>query len=353
LIEYDFGSSPTLQVPGDWNSQRDALFFYEGPVCCEKRFAYEKHGDKRVFLYFGAATYKARVYLNGKKIGEHEGGFTPFDFEVTDNIQTGENSVVIDVDNSRRPSGVPAMSTDWWNYGGLTRDILLIELPQTFIENDFLQLEKGSLTQVGGWVQLNGSELEQKVAVEIPELGIRQEVASDSHGRAEFRFSAKIRNWSPEDPKLCRVIFLTKEDRPEDSIGFRQIETRGKEILLNGKPVFLRGITMHEEASVRGGRAYSREDDRTLLNWAEELGCNFVRLALAHYPYNEDMARLADQMGLLVWEEIPVYWGIDWENESTLQISQSQMEELIARDQNRTSAILWSLERNSARSRPP
>jgi beta-glucuronidase len=65
------------------------------------------------------------------------------------------------------------------------------------------------------------------------------------------------------------------------------------------------------------------------------------------------MARLADQMGLLVWEEIPVYWGIDRENESTLQISQSQMEELIARDQNRTSAILWSLERNSARSRPP
>jgi beta-glucuronidase len=190
-------------------------------------------------------------------------------------------------------------------------------------------------------VQLNGSELEQKVAVEIPELGIRQEVATDSHGRAEFRFSAKFRNWSPEDPKLYRVIFLTKEDRLEDSIGFRQIETRGKEILLNGKPVFLRGISMHEEALVRGGRAYSREDDRTLLNWAEELGCNFVRLA--HYPYNEDMARLADQMGLLVWEEIPVYWGIDWENESTLRISQSQMEELIERDQNRTSVILWSL----------
>jgi beta-glucuronidase len=84
LVEYDFGSSPTLQVPGDWNYQRDTLFFYEGPVWYEKRFAYEKHGDKRVFLYFGAANYRARVYLNGKKIGEHEGGFTPFDFEVTD-----------------------------------------------------------------------------------------------------------------------------------------------------------------------------------------------------------------------------------------------------------------------------
>ena len=98
---------------------------------------------------------------------------------------------------------------------------------------------------------------------------------------------------------------------------FASIETHGTQILLNGKPIFLRGISLHEEAPIRGGRASNQQDAETLLGWARELGCNFVRLT--HYPHSENMTRLADRMGLLVWSEIPVYWDIDWENPATLQ----------------------------------
>jgi len=127
----------------------------------------------------------------------------------------------------------------------------------------------------------------------------------------------------------------------EDSIGFRTIEVRGGEILLNGRPIFLRGVCIHEEAPLRSGRAYSREDAETLLGWAKELGANFVRLA--HYPHNELMVREADRMGLLVWSEIPVYWGINFESPVAFAAAENQLDEMIARDHNRASVIIWSV----------
>lgn len=92
---------------------------------------------------------------------------------------------------------------------------------------------------------------------------------------------------------------------------------------------------------MRGGRAWSMEDAKVLLGWAKELGCNYVRLA--HYPHNENMIRLADQMGILVWEEIPVYWTIQWTNAETYQKAETQLTELIQRDKNRASSIIWSM----------
>ena len=341
LVEYDFDTTGTLNVPGDWNSQRESLRFYEGPLWYERSFSYHRSAASRTFLYFGAANYQARVYLNGKALGEHQGGFTPFNFEITDAVREGDNFVVAEVNNARHSDGVPALNTDWWNYGGLTRDVTVVEVPATFIENYSVQLAKTSPGEVAGWVKLNGATQPQQVTVEIPGANITQRVTTDPSGYAVFKFAAQLQLWSPENPKLYRVVLSAAGDRVEDQIGFRTIETRGTKILLNGKPIFLRGISMHEEAAFRGGRAFSAEDDAVLLGWARELGCNFVRLA--HYPYNEDMIRLADQMGLLVWEEIPVYWEIDWKNPATLQIAEEQMRDLIARDHNRAAAILWSI----------
>ena len=127
----------------------------------------------------------------------------------------------------------------------------------------------------------------------------------------------------------------------EDEIGFRTIETRGREILLNGKPIFLRGISIHEEAAFRNGRIAKVEEDRTLLGWARELGCNYVRLA--HYPHNEQMVREAERMGLLVWSEIPVYWTILWEREDVYANALNQLDEMSERDQNRCNVIIWSI----------
>jgi beta-glucuronidase len=356
LVEYDFDASPTLSVPGDWNSQRPDLLFYEGPVWYKRSFSYRKRGHRRTFLHFGAANYFARVYLNGARLGEHEGGYTPFDFEITDAVREGDNFVVVEVNNARRVDAVPSLNTDWWNFGGLTREVELVEVPDTFIRDYLIQLAEGSMSEIAGWVQFDGRLSRHEVTVEIPEINVVYKTLTSSDGRAALYFDANklacgeklpskcpapLQLWTPERPKLYRVVISGEGDSVAEEIGFRSIETRGTQILLNGQPVFLRGISMHEEAPFRGGRAFSLEDDGTLLGWAKGLGCNFARLA--HYPYNEGMARAADRLGLMLWEEVPVYWGNDWKNPKTLEIAEEQMRDLVDRDKNRGSVILWSI----------
>jgi len=342
LVEYNFDASETLNVPGDWNTQKEKLLFYEGPIWYEKSFSYAKHGSSRVFAYFGAVNYRARIYLNGEAVGEHEGGFTPFNFEVTKLLRDGENFLVVEANNQRSADAVPALRTDWWNYGGITRDVLLVETPETFIRDYWIQLAKGSRDVIHGWVELDGPRrAQQRVSIEIPEAGIKNSAVTDAAGRATFQIPAKLQLWSPKQPKLYDVSIASVDDTVHDSIGFRTIETRGSQILLNGEPIFLRGISLHEEAPVRGGRAHSMEDAQTLLGWAKELGCNFVRLA--HYPHNENEIRLADRLGLLVWSEIPVYWDIAWKSPVALESARSQLRDMIARDHNRAAVILWSL----------
>jgi beta-glucuronidase len=341
LIEYDFDSSATLNVPGDWNTQSDQLFFYEGTVWYKKSFDYQRKPDTRLFVYFGAANYFADVYLNGEKIGQHEGGFTPFNFEITKLVRDTGNFLVVKVDNKRRRDAVPTLMTDWWNYGGLTREVKLIETPATFVNDYLIQLQKGSRQRVSGWVKLAGEKLNQRVTVRIPEAGISKSFNTDARGFAEVDFNADLKLWSPESPKLYDVVIEAETDQVRDQIGFRSIETRRADILLNGRPIFLHGVCIHEEAPLRGGRAYSREDARTLLGWAKELGANFVRLA--HYPHNEFMIREADRMGILVWSEIPVYWTIQWENAATFENARNQLGEMIARDKNRAAVVIWSV----------
>jgi beta-glucuronidase len=341
LIEYDFDRSETLKVPGDWNTQSDQLFFYEGTIWYRKSFDYERRPNTRLFVYFGAANYFADVYLNGEKIGQHEGGFTPFNFEITKLVRGTGNSLIVKVDNKRRRDAVPTLMTDWWNYGGLTRHVKLVETPATFVHDYFIQLRKGSRNRVSGWVKLDGDKRSQKITVRIPEAGISKSFTTDASGSAAIDFTADLKLWSPENPKLYDVAIEAETDQVRDQIGFRSIETKGTDILLNGRPIFLRGVCIHEEAPLRGGRAYSREDALTLLGWAKELGANFVRLA--HYPHNEFIVREADRMGIMVWSEIPVYWTILWENPATFENARNQLTEMIARDKNRAAVVIWSV----------
>lgn len=347
-IEYSFDDSDSLNVPGDWNSQRKELFWYEGTIWYKKSFDYDKKPHRRVFVYFGAANYQANVYLNGELLGRHTGGFTPFNFEITDRLREKGNFVVVKVDNRRLREGVPTVSTDWFNYGGLTRRVLLVDVPETFIKDYFIQLEKGSLDRIAGWIQLNGPAKEQAITIEIPEANVRHTCRTNAEGYAEFAFEAKPALWSPEAPKLCEVVVKSQTDAVTDRIGFRSIEAKGTDILLNGKPVFLRGICLHEEAPFAdGARAHSKEHAEILLRWARELGCNFVRLA--HYPHNELMIRTADEMGLMVWSEIPVYWTILWGNQKTFENAKNQLTEMITRDKNRACIILWSMANEAPR----
>jgi beta-glucuronidase len=350
LVEYDFDAAGQLAVPGDWNTQRPELLFYEGAVWYKKDFDYTPKHGRRQFVWFGAANYHAIVFLNGKKLGEHVGGFTPFQFEVTGLLRDKGNSLIVMVDDERHAEGVPTLMTDWWNYGGLTRGVKLVDVADTFVEDYLVQLEKGSETRIAGWVRLNGPRSQQPVTIRIPEAGISKSVTPDSNGYTQFTVDARLSLWSPESPKLYQVSIETGDERVADRIGFRSIQASGKTLLLNGQPLHLRGVSVHAESPIHTARLFSEADARTLLTWAKETGCNFVRLP--HYPHDEVMTRLADEMGLLVWSEVPVYWTIAWENPETLRNAERQVTEMISRDKNRSSVILWSVANETPLSEP-
>ncbi len=347
LIEYDFDKSAKLKVPGDWNTQREDLFFYEGTTWYKKSFNYSIKPNTRTFIYFGAVNYSAIVYVNGEKIGSHTGGFTPFNFEITSKIKDGENFVVVKVDNKRSRDGVPTLNTDWWNYGGITRDVYIVEESASYIDDYFIQLDPKKENTISGWFKLDGSTSSANIQLSIPEANINKDFSTDKNGYCSFSFNVDLELWSPSSPKLYDVLIKTDNDKIVDKIGFRKIEVDGKDIKLNGKPIFLKGISMHEESPIRGGRAYSIEDAETLLSSASELGCNIVRLA--HYPHNENIVRLADKMGILVWSEIPVYWTILWDNPDTYKLASQQLSEMINRDKNRASVIIWSVANETPR----
>ena len=346
-VEYSFDQAQTLWVPGSWNTQKPELFYFEGTIWYRKTFDKENVSkDKRYFVNIAAANYLSTVTFNGKFLGKHEGGFTPFSFEITKLIKEKDNYLIIGVSNTRSNDYVPAKVTDWFNHGGITRDVKLIEVPTTFISNYFLALDKTTLNsktkRIKGSLTLNGKAAGQKARIIIPELKVNKEISIDSTGSCKFTFAAnKLELWSPENPKLYEVSIETETDKLTDRIGFRTIETKGKQILLNGKPIFLKGISLHDENPLRRDRANSMDDARLVLGWAKELGCNFLRLA--HYPHQENIVRLADEMGILLWEELPLYWGIDWGNAKVLQKAKDQYSELINRDYNRASSIIWSI----------
>ena len=341
LIEYDFDKAPTMQIPGDWNTQDERLFFYEGTVWFKRSFQWHPTAGRHTLLYFGAINYEAHVYVNGKLAGHHIGGFTPFNMDVTDLLRDGDNFVIVKVDNKRRAENVPTQIFDWWNYGGITRDVCLIDVAPVYIENFSLQLDKKDNRMLNFSVKLNHQEANQQVTLNIPELKIKKTVTTTTDGTANLLIKAKPQRWSPDAPKRYRVEIGMNGETLVDSIGFRTIETRGKQLLLNGKPIFLKGISMHEEKPYGGGRANSIADAHTLLSWAKELGCNFVRLA--HYPHNENMIREAERMGIMVWSEIPCYWTIAWKNPQTYFNAQQQVTDMILRDHNRANIIIWSI----------
>ena len=341
LIEYDFDKAPTMQIPGDWNTQDERLFFYEGTVWFKRSFQWHPTAGRHTLLYFGAINYEAHVYVNGKLAGHHIGGFTPFNMDVTDLLRDGDNFVIVKVDNKRRAENVPTQIFDWWNYGGITRDVCLIDVAPVYIENFSLQLDKKDNRMLNFSVKLNHQEANQQVTLNIPELKIKKTVTTTTDGIAQLFIKAKPQRWSPDAPKRYRVEIGTNGETLVDSIGFRTIETHGKQLLLNGKPIFLKGISMHEEKPYGGGRANSIADAHTLLSWAKELGCNFVRLA--HYPHNENMIREAERMGIMVWSEIPCYWTIAWKNPQTYANAQQQVTDMILRDHNRANIIIWSI----------
>jgi beta-glucuronidase len=338
---YDFpaGAWQTASVPGCWNDEHPELMYYEGCGLYVRDFDGPATGP-RYFLHVGAANYESSLWLNGTFLGRHEGGFTPFCVDVTPHLQP-RNVLVIVVDNRREADRVPALSCDWFNYGGIFRSVRLVKVPPSHIRRTFLRLlPGGDLRRLRLDVETSAPQGE-RVTLTVPALRVEERAAVDKRGMASLEFMAEPRLWSPEAPHLYEVeVALESGDRLEDSVGFREVRVEGDRLLLNGRPVFLRGVCAHEEFPGRG-RAATEEDTRQMLEAALDLGCNFVRLA--HYPHHENAARLADRMGLLLWEEVPVYWHIDFANPAVLAGARNQLREVILRDRNRASVIVWAV----------
>lgn len=342
-VDYSFDQWPLMQLPCCWNVQQEMLKIYDGCMVFTRKFRFSNDKNQRIFLKIGAANYICRVFLNKQYLGMHRGGSTPAYFELTDALQA-ENRLILQVDSTRRPEQVPTENTDWFNYGGVYRDIELFRLPQVFIRRFQAALvPDGTFGKIRIRAQLSDAA-DAIACVEIPELGIRAEMPM-TQGRGELVLPASPELWSPEDPKLYTVRLSCGEDAVTDEIGFREIRREGRKILLNGKPLFLRGISTHEE-SVENGKALTDAERLENIRIAKELGCNFMRVA--HYPHSERMAQLADREGILLWEEVPVYWAIRFRREATYRDAENQLLELIHRDWNRASVIIWSVGNENA-----
>lgn len=338
--DYQVDYGEVMPVPSCWNMVKPEWHYYEGSAWYARAFAYklEKPGE-RLVLRIGAANYDTKVFLNGEFLGNHLGGYTPFFVELTGKLQA-ENLLQLCVNNQRTLDRVPMRNTDWFNYGGVYRDVELVRLPSNYISDVFAYLVPNhSYRRIRVEVAVDGAAEAGEARVDIPELGI-EEIIRLQNGRGQVTLECQPELWSPEIPKRYEVIVTYGEDRVRDLMGFRQVHAEGNRIYLNGKPLFLRGISVHEDDEVYG-KVSGEEDLRRRYRHAKELGCNFLRLA--HYPHTEMAAELADELGFLLWEEIPVYWAIAFENPDTYRDAENQLLELVKRDRNRASVIIWSV----------
>lgn len=342
-VDYSFDEWPTMQLPCCWNTQSERFELYDGSMVFTRKFRYEGQNKEKVLLKIGAANYICRVFLNQEYLGMHRGGSTPAYFDVTGLLQA-ENRIIIQADSTRRPEQVPTENTDWFNYGGVYRDIELIRLPETYIKRFQIALvSDGAFNKIKVRVRLS-EPVNTAAQLRIDELGLCAEIPV-TEGAGEAVLEAHPVLWCPENPKLYAVSLSCAGDEVSDEVGFREIRVQGHDILLNGKSIFLRGISAHEE-SVPNGKALTDEERLENIRLAKELGCNFMRAA--HYPHDERMARLADREGILLWEEIPVYWAIRFTREKTYADARNQLLELIERDWNRASVIIWSVGNENA-----
>ena len=339
-VDFDFLSWPVMRVPSCWNTEREELKYFEGSGLYARTFAYkEKEQGERVFLHFEGAAYRTTVFLNQKFVGLHDGGSTPFTIDVTPYLKE-ENMLLVDVDGRRKAERVPSENTDWFAYGGLYRSVSLIRTPKTFIKDWFVRLKDGK-------VKLDATlndDSDGKGIFSIKETNYAAEVTFKD-GKCSMTFQTEVPLWSPDDPALTTVSLSYGNDNVTERIGWRECKAVGNDICLNSRKVFLKGTCVHEDHPVLG-KCTTDEMIRDTIRTAKELHCNYIRLA--HYPHSRRFSEIADEMGIMLWEEVPVYWAIAFENPKTYADAENQLSELIKRDRNRASVIIWSVGNENA-----
>lgn len=351
-----------IAVPASWNEQYEDLYNYLGLAWYVKStYIPSNWQGECVFLRVGSACYFATVYINGVKIGSHEGGHLPFSFEITEYIHwESENTIAISVENELKPTRVPSgnMETpllpvssfpkttyDFFPFAGIHRPVVLYSVPQTYIED---------IVVVTGINSSDGMlKIKVRLNIEIETQGTVQVKGGDSlvkgmlffkGGLAESKLTVpNAKFWSDKSPFLYDLTVQVEQDQYALKIGIRTISIEDGRILLNGKPVKLNGFGRHEDfiASGKGLNLPLLIKDYQLMRW---VGANSYRTS--HYPYSEEEMQLADQQGFLIINEIPAV-SLQFENDENialrLRMCLQQIDGLIARDLNHASVVMWSV----------
>lgn len=362
-LDWDWEAWDRVTVPSCWNLSKPELFYFEGSGVYTRTFRYlPKTPGERAFFRFEGAQYRSSVFLNGEHLGTHDGGSTPFSVEATDHLRE-DNRIVVVVEAGRRPGRIPPDNTDWFNYGGLYRDVLLVRVPPSFIKDWFLRLvpdgkfstiaidvevsdPEGSAAPVPStaWLRIAELDVDEKIQIRGGRGSARIDVGGSGGGDGAAARSIEL--WSPHNPRLYEVELSLlgpggdRIDALSDRVGFREVRVSGTDILLNGDPVFLKGISVHED-HLELGKTTDEATIRATIAHLKELHGDYLRLA--HYPHDGRFARIADEEGVLLWEEVPVYWAVDFADPATYADAENQLSELVLRDRNRASVAIWSV----------
>lgn len=351
----------SIQLPHSWN-QWDAVDNLPGYRRAASWYQKKIHIDQpdgfHHLLYFEGANIKTEVFVNGNFAGKHIGGYVGFEIDINEYIQTGENTILVRVDNGYDPQIIPSQKADFFIYGGITRDVWLKKLPITHISNLRLETHSVSKNRASTTLHLRIHDTESKnrnlrVRILEPETGkliLQQDIPVQNQSAvADISYDlGSIRKphlWSTDDPYLydCVVQYMAGDseiDQLKSSIGYRwfHFDPHGA-FYLNGKRLLLRGTHRHEEHAGYGA-AMPNHLHYTDMAQIKEMGANFVRLA--HYPQDPEVYKACDELGLIVWDELP--WcrgGIG--DEAWKANSRRLLKEQILQNYNHPSICFWSL----------
>ncbi|MCS7120015.1 MAG: glycoside hydrolase family 2 TIM barrel-domain containing protein [Nitrososphaerota archaeon] len=367
--ERDLRGWDKLYVPASWNEQDSAYTWYMGVAWYAREFYVPGDWkDKVVSLCFEGVNYKAKVWVNGVFLGEHEGGFTPFSFRVEGALRIGgDNILFVRVDNtlSKRtiPPGEGMNQTyfDFFHYGGIHREVYLTCLPRLYIKDVILRTDikngDGLVDADVSFVNETAERYFCKLMLEVfdgPEIAAQKPVRFIIGPNSEKVVNEKVvikaaKLWSPESPHLYRFRVTVSHDEGicdtyEERFGVRTIRVEGGRILLNGRPVFLKGCARHEDFPIMG-KALPGAVLRKDFGLMKEIGCNSFRTS--HYPYSRAHLDLADEYGFMVILEMPMVGlcrHIERLDDPELMEKMKRMtREAIERDRNRPSVIMYSL----------
>jgi beta-glucuronidase len=339
--------SKEMIVPSCWNNEA-GLYHYEGIAWYRKEF--DVTGGTYKFI-FHAVTGQAEVYMDGRNVKSHYGGFTPFSF-LTEDLTPGKHQLIISVDNTHNSRDtIPLARVDWFHYGGITRSVEMMELKDIWFEDMRVDYEidetlKNARLDISLDLKtLNGKFKKDKLSIFINnECVYRTQI--EAQGSKKIKLPAieskDILLWDTEEPNLYLIRAETDGDDIAERIGFRNVRCEDGRILVNDKEVFLKGVNRHEDHP-DWGFSLPLKIMKKDMDIIKDLGCNSIRGS--HYPNSEIFLDLCDQEGILFWEEIPLWQYHDehFKNPLVMERALDMHTEMVQRDRHHPSIILWGL----------